>query len=525
MPATDGARETLQARDGLGGRFGEPLRDDQPPQPRFFTQLKRIMRNISIAFCSVFLLLALTAHANVEESVPAFPGAEGFGAYPKGGRGGRVIAVTNLDDFDPETEAPIPGSFRAACMAAGPRNIVFRLSGNIRLVAPLYITEPYITIAGQTAPGDGISISGDVLGIGTDIESVGGRGVAPAAMNHTHDVVVRHLRIRCGPGRRKGHEPDALAINDAHNVIIDHCSISWAVDEVVAITAHPNVWLDGHQEGDPIGRTYNVTVQWCIVAEGLKNSTHSRGAHSKGLMVAYGPSRITLHHNLIAHNSDRNPYLPSEGEEPYILDVRNNLVYNWEAAGGIAYRKTNRDGRFNFIGNLYIKGPDSADIAALNMKVPAEVFAFDNIGPTRKDPDMPQVKAVTGAARLVDQPFSVPPVTTHPARELEAILLEKVGAILPRRDTADGRLVTEVRERKGRIIDDPEDVGGWPELTSAEAPADTDGDGMPDDWEKRHELDPKNPADGHGDADGDGYTNLEEYFNATDPHSPDLMGR
>lgn len=457
------------------------------------------MRIISaLIFClaaAIFCLAAATGRSTccaAESRVPAFPTAEGFGAYSKGGRGGRVVQVVNLQDFNPK-EAVIPGSLRAACIAKGPRIVVFRISGTIELKAPLSITEPYCTIAGQTAPGDGICIRGEDF-----------------VIHATHDIVIRHVRFRCGKEPDEEYKPDALEIRGGQNVIIDHCSVTWGVDECLSIVSDSS---------------RDITVQWSIIAEGLNRTPPPNGPHSsKGLMIAYGASRVSAHHNLIAHNGDRNPYLPAEGELPFIVDVRNNLVYNWGFATAVSYVKTNHNGRLNFIGNRYIPGPSMTGRRVqpcLILGVPTQVFLRDNLGAIRTQSSDPESMAMVGAGLQVDEEFDCPPVVTHPAMDLPSVILPHVGATLPRRDSADTRLVQDVRDRTGSIINHPDQVGGWPELRSAEPPADADMDGMPDAWEATHGFDANNATDGNADADKDGYTNVEEFLNATNPRIKD----
>jgi hypothetical protein len=438
------------------------------------------------------IILTLSGCGTEDRSVRAFPTAEGYGAYAKGGRGGRVIPVTNIEDFDPETEAVIPGSFRAACMAEGPRIIVFRVSGTVELKALLRIDEPYCTIAGQTAPGDGICVRGDHF-----------------VIHNTHDIVIRHVRFRCGREPEDGYKPDTVEIRGGQNVIIDHCSVTWGVDECLSIVSETS---------------RDITVQWSIIAEGLNRTPLPRGPHSsKGLMIAYGASRVSAHHNLIAHNGDRNPNLPAEGELPFIVDVRNNLVYDWGFATAVSYVKTNHNGRLNFIGNRYIPGPSMTGRVqpCLILGVPTQVFLRDNLGAIRTQSSDPESMAMVGAGRQVDEEFDCPPVVTHAAKDLHLFVLPYVGATLPRRDSADARLVQDVHDRTGRIINHPRQVGGWPELQSDTPPADADTDGMPDAWETTHGFDPDIAADGNADADGDGYTNVEEYLNATAPRKPE----
>jgi pectate lyase len=227
------------------------------------------------------------------ERLPVFPGAEGFGAHTGGGRGGRVIEVTTLNDRG-------PGSLRAAVDAAGPRLVVFRTGGTIELQSPLAITHPFITIAGQTAPGGGITLKNGPANL-----------FAPLQVK-THEVVIRYLRSRPGPSGKPSPNVDALTIADpqrtVYNVIVDHCSFSWSTDEVV------NVWYDAK----------DVTLQWCIMSEGLDKSTNPEGPASRGpLLGGRGSERISFHHNLIAHNRGRNPMIKSSG----VVDVVNNVVH------------------------------------------------------------------------------------------------------------------------------------------------------------------------------------------------------
>ncbi|MHC4728645.1 MAG: pectate lyase family protein, partial [Planctomycetota bacterium] len=233
-------------------------------------------------------------------AMPAFPGAEGFGAMSVGGRGGKVLFVTNLNDSG-------PGSLRAAVESDGPRIVIFRVSGNITLKSRLSVNKPYITIAGQTAPGDGICLKDHAFSISAD------------------HVIVRH--IRCRIADNAGSESDALSISSGQNIIVDHCSASWSVDETLSASAR-----------DKLG---NVTVQWCIISESLNDSSHHKGAHGYGSLIRGGHGNgYTFHHNLYAHHHAR---LPRPGNyndcsidpDGFILDFRNNVIYNWggSAAG------------------------------------------------------------------------------------------------------------------------------------------------------------------------------------------------
>jgi pectate lyase len=414
--------------------------------------------------------------------IPAFPGAEGFGATTPGGRGGKVIAVTNLSDDG-------PGSFRAACEAEGPRIVVFRVSGLITLTRKLIIKNPYITIAGQTAPGDGICLRNFTFVIAT------------------HDVVVRYLRSRLGD--LTAQEDDSITLSaGAKNVVIDHCSATWSIDEDLSLA----------------GDVSNVTVQWCLIAEGLNHSKHAKGEHGYGsLSRANGP--VTWHHNLWAHNVSRNPRLGDNyGRPPYpTFDVRNNVIYDY---GEIASGLTQGVLKVNYVANYIRPGPSSKVTTPIHVGGPSDLsfYVQDNIfeGNSKLTADNslffdPVVIDGKRQVQTVDKPFDAPGVRTTSARVALEAVLATVGASLPRRDSVDARIVSEVREHRGSIIDSQQQVGGWPDLKSTPPPRDSDVDGMPDDWERRYGLNPSDPADANLDKDHDGYTNVEEYLNGTDP--------
>lgn len=402
--------------------------------------------------------------------LPAFPGAEGYGSDTPGGRGGAVYVVTDIQGAG-------PGSLKYALRAHGPRIVVFAVSGTHE--GTLVITEPYLTIAGQTAPGDGVAIHGKG-GLALEIK--------------THDVVVRYLRLRSSPPRM----PDTLRLGlDAHNVVIDHCSISWGIDETLSILGHDN------------------TVQWSIISEALRLSTHEGGAHSMGSML--GPGDVSVHHCLYAHNNARNPRI---GGRNTTVDFVDNVIYDYgDAIGRISARAPLA---LNYVGNTIIKGPDSGDPPALaiNWKNPISIYAHDNVLP-------PSIKLISSRweSMLTPHRHDAPPVTTAPAHDAYLQVLARAGASLPRRDPVDTRVIRSVEERSGSIIDDPSQVGGLPELASEPAPKDTDGDGMPDAWERAKGLDPNDPSDANGDLDGNGYTNIEDFINYDapfhDPHGAD----
>ena len=427
----------------------------------------------------------------VSAEVPAFPGAEGFGAKASGGRGGRVIAVTNLNDSG-------PGSLRAAVDEKEPRTVIFHVSGNIPLQSSLRIRNSDLTIAGQTAPGDGICLQNYSLDL-----------------SGANNVIIRYLRVR--PGDSSGKSIDALGGREGENIIIDHCSVSWSIDESVSI----------------YGGARNFTVQWCLISESLYQSVHTKGHHGFGGI--WGGRNASWHHNLLAHHSSRNPRIPGKNQEQ-LIDLRNNVIYNWgynSCYGG------DGDVRVNLVGNYYKPGPATREGVRARVANPSPGDAPNNWwiagnlvagSPEVTDDNWLGVHPAGGIQAggfRADKPFEVAPVTTQPADQAFELVLEKAGASLPQRDSLDARIVEETRTGTARfggiygaqtgIIDSPETVGGWPELKSLPAPPDGDVDGMPDEWEGKFGLDPKNASDNSQDKDKDGYTNLEEYLNGTNP--------
>jgi pectate lyase len=416
----------------------------------------------------------------------AFPGAEGFGAQSIGGRYGRVIEVTNLDDSG-------PGSLRAAVDARGPRIVVFRIGGTIELLKGLIIDNPYITIAGQTAVGGGIILKNHPSNKKATIYI------------KTHDVIIRYIRSRPGPSLEATQSLDALRIS-GYRVIVDHCSFSWATDEVVSM------WRDAR----------DISIQWSIIAEGLNNSTHLEGSHSKGLLIkGAGNERISIHHNLFAHNKRRNPRINAGG----IVDVVNNVIYNSGGTGSTVGSKF-AVGKVNYVGNYLKHGPNSASDYLVSTKGNGsngfELYVEGNISPRRQTADLDERLVVKPRSHrwLVESPHAALPVTTTTALEAYHQVLSKAGATLPARDAVDTRIVADVLNGAGNIIDDPSEVGGWqgkPGGWQGKPPVDADHDGMPDAWESQFGFNPSNPAEGNGDADNDGYTNVEEYLNGTIP--------
>ncbi len=429
----------------------------------------------------------------------AFPGAEGYGRYAIGGRDGRVIAVTNLNDSG-------PGSLREAVDAEGPRTVVFRVGGVIQLKSKLVIKNPYITIAGQTAAGDGICLCGWTVG----------------ALS-THDVILRHLRIRVGD--EAGVTLDGTGFGSCDHCIMDHCSISWSIDE-----------------GFSSRSAKNITLQKSIIAEALNMADHKNYIGTgKGHSFAASISgdRGSFHHNLLVHCAGRNwslaGGLTQGGKFAGRLDIRNNVVYNW------AHRTTDGGSKeLNFVANLYLPGPASQKLVFLEPDAgsPADrqrYFVTGNVMEGHPEFDADNWKGVRAAPTTlgeirVNAPFFEPFVRTQTAREAYETVLTDAGATLPKRDPLDTRYVREVRDRKttfvgskGKlpgIIDSPKDVGGLPEYRSAEPPADSDGDGIPDWWETKYGLNPRDPADAKRDRHGDGFTELERYLNGMDPTTP-----
>jgi len=411
--------------------------------------------------------------------VPAFPGAEGFGANTVGGRGGTIIKVTNLNNSG-------SGSLREAINASGPRIVVFETGGIINLTSDLNITNPYLTIAGQTAPGDGICVKGGTLVIAAD------------------NVIIRGLRIR--PGDQTDSDVDAIRIaantsETTNNIIIDHCSLSWARDE------NFSTWR----------KVEDATIQWCIIAEALQS-----GGGSFGMLFGsdQGPAkRISVHHNLFAHIRERLPQVQAEAEVEFI----NNLVYGWE------WKATHirTDGIMNIIANQYKHGPATYVLPGAKLhgvllyssESGMSVYVKDNIGYGRPTNTGDDWLIVDGDEqwRSLSPAFPLSAVTANNVEDVYDLVLDNAGAIIPNGDSVDNRIVQDVRDSTGSLIASQDEVGGWPNYASGVPPIDTDNDGMPNDWEISHGLNPNDPADANEDRDGDGYTNIEEYINSFFP--------
>jgi hypothetical protein len=450
---------------------------------------------------------ATVSAATPAASLPAFPGAEGFGRLARGGRGGDVYQVTNLNDSG-------PGSLRAGIASAtGPRTIVFTVGGTILLKSRLVVDQSYLTIAGQTAPGDGITLRDYTF-----------------KLSNVSDIVIRYLRFRLGdenkPVGASGGD-DTLNTDDVDRVIIDHCSLSWAIDGT-----------------HDLRRGKNFTLQWSIISEALNESLHGKGSHAMAASYRDLTGNLTLHHNLISTCRDRHPTLGSASKlapgvtvnpPRHIVDFRNNVIYNWSKGGTSNFC----DHFINCINNTWRPGPmtDPAQLPiAMKGSLPdlARGYMSGNVFEGRPDLTRDNYAALdfqrwlkplgnyAYAGKLADWKAPAAPELgldqpiTQTAAEAYDLVLARAGASL-RRDAVDERVISDVRHRRGKLLNSPSQVGGWPVLRSGPAPVDTDRDGMPDAWETAHGLDPRNPDDRNGDRNADGYTNLEEYLNSLIP--------
>ncbi|GHN02327.1 pectate lyase [Cytophagales bacterium WSM2-2] len=414
------------------------------------------------------------------EGALAFPGADGFGKYTTGGRGGKVYVVSNLNDDG-------PGSLREAILKKETRIIVFAVSGTIALKSALNISSPNVTIAGQSAPGDGICIRNYPVKIIAD------------------NVIVRFIRFRLGDEARQ--QEDSFSGNSRNkNIIIDHCSMSWAVDECASFY-----------------RNKNFTLQWCIISESLNHSVHEKGDHGYGGI--WGGEGATFHHNLLASHTSRLPRFSGSSTTPNspeeLVDFTNNVIYNWEGNSTYGGEK----GRYNMVGNYYKPGPatKSSRPWMLNPFSPVgKFFLYGNY--FFKDDVITKnnwrgVKFDHPDSARATVPFTVTFLPQQSAADAFEEVLKYAGASY-RRDPIDSRIVDEVRsgksvkgKKRNGIIDSQREVGGWPELKQLTPLADADQDGMPDDWETKNHLDPKDAGDAGRFDLSKGYSNIEVYLN------------
>ncbi len=469
-----------------------------------------------------------------QAKIPAFPGAQGGGMFSFGGRGGKIIVVTNLNDSG-------PGSFREACETPGPRIVIFNVAGIIQLQDRIRVRAPYITIAGNTAPGDGVCIAGNTVEL------------------ETHDIIVRHMRFRRG-AMDAADRNDSFGGNPVGNLMIDHVSASWGLDENMSMYRHMYSPPDGSK--DLKLPTVNVSIQNSIFSESLNLYHHAFGSTIGGL-------NSTFHHNLWACNTGRNPSVGMYGD----FTFANNVLFN--------YRHRTVDGGdhrsfFNIINNYFKPGPGTpaTDVAYRLLKPESErnktvldhfgkayvagniVEGYERVTKDNWDggvqPDVRSVSLKTALASIrSDEPFAHAPFEVYPARVAYEYVLANVGATLPKRDAVDERVTTMVRTgvvaktviAKGSMekaaavayaqkwinelgelvpkgfITDPSEVGGYPNY-QGKPYQDSDRDGLPDDWETAHGLNPKDASDAAADLNGDGYTNIEDFINGLDPRAP-----
>ena len=436
--------------------------------------------------------------------LPAFPGAEGFGKYASGGRGGKVVPVTNLNDSG-------EGSFRDALtqFPGEPLTIIFHISGTIELTSNIQIKRSNLTIAGQTAPGDGICFKNYSLIL---------NGAAQKG-NHGN-IIIRYIRSRPGGTVKTGLY--GFDMENCHTVIVDHCSFSWANEECAAMYD-----------------TKNTTVQWCIISEGLYNAGHQKG--NRGYGGVWGGQFASYHHNLFAHLNSR--AIRFNGARAHdtlaVIDYRNNVVYNWANANACYGGEVNIAGgvsQVNIENNYYKPGPATAAnlkfVHASYQAAPAKGISQWYVAGNIMEGDKSLTKNnLTGVDlselpepdnALSKQRFRIDvAIKEQSTKEAYESVLAGAGAVFPKRDAVDARIVKETRTGtaagkgsfgKPGIIDDAGAVGGWPEYKSLAAPIDTDMDGMPDLWETKMGLNPKDPDDRNKVA-ASGYTMLEEYLN------------
>ncbi|HYG22970.1 MAG TPA: putative Ig domain-containing protein [Verrucomicrobiae bacterium] len=443
---------------------------------------------------SILLVAVLTLSMPRASAIPAFPGAEGAGSEARGGRGGDLYFVTTTNNSG-------AGSLRTGITGAtGPRTIIFRVSGNIDLASDLTINRPYITIAGQTAPGDGITLRRRSLRVSS------------------HNIIVRHIRVRPGD-LDSNFESDALWVTGSTNVILDHISTSWSVDECLSVT-----------------HSTNVTVQWCMISESLRLSQHEKGAHGYGSLLRYGAGELTFHHNLYQHHDSRNPRLGDRIK----LDFVNNVIYNWGGRAGYSGEDfgDNPNGftnYLNYVGNYLVAGPSTGPSSEAFRGGSFNTFIYQSGNFIDNNKNSVVNGVDTGWNMFTSQytqretPYPLPPVTAETAAEAYQRVLAFAGNSR-KRDAVDTRLIGTVNGHDGRLVDavgSPAQssdyvitningvnyafVRGWPVLNSGTLPLDSDNDGIPNYFESALGWNPVVANNNH--FNGDGYTDLEWYLN------------
>jgi pectate lyase len=435
----------------------------------------KIIKNVVVI--SLVIILDLSSRVNAEPK--SFPGAEGFGAISKGGRGGKIIKVKNLNSNG-------LGSLQAACELEYPRIVVFEVGGVIR--GDVFIRDGGITIAGQTAPVPGITIDGRLLS-------------RPNPWKRLSDIIVRYIRIR--PPPTTGHDGDAVQMPDTERVILDHLSLSWANDEMIDIC-----------------HSSEVTIQWCTIEES-DTEGHGKGvAHNFGIISAYANSgNISIHHNLFAHHSRRSPSL-----SPYVPgkpgDFRNNIVYNFHE--GLTHDGHKPQAPINFISNYYKRGPSSKRVYPFVFHKAGQYYLEGNFiegfgesgDPRDRSIKYPRWVEFNRYGEKLPVPAVVSPVTTQAAKEAYRLVLSE-GGCFPR-DRVTRRTVQEVIDGTGKwgrnAPANPTDEWFLDGLLREKPPLDTDGDGLPDVWENTHGLNKSDPKD-HNKIMPSGYTAIEEYIN------------
>jgi hypothetical protein len=395
------------------------------------------MQNTLVVGLVLGTILVASHAALAGEPSTIFPGAVGFGVDSPAGRGGKIIRVVNLDSEG-------PGSLREALSAKGPRIIVFEVGGVIDLKEnTLAISEPFVTVAGQTAPAPGITIIRAGIAIST------------------HDVLLQHIRVRpgdAGKAKKSGWEPDGIATGGgkAYNIVIDHCSVTWAVDE--------NLSASGTRTEGPDATSHRITFSNCIIAEGLNNSSHTKGSHSKGSLIHDFCTDIAIIGNLYAHNKQRNPYFKAHTTGVIV----NNVVYNPGSAAiqlnfvpgewrDAAVEPVNA--RVSIVGNLMIHGEDTHSTLPM-IASRGDAYMEDNIA-LYKDGTAAEV-CYRKINRLSEKPVWPEGLTPLPAEEVADHVARHAGAWPKERDAVDKRISSDFMQRKGRIIDSQDDVGGYP---------------------------------------------------------------